>query len=53
MKLVKIDFIFKHKITTIFVCFKQQNFPSWIRIHILNADPDPGGKMNVDPAPQP
>ena len=29
------------------------NFPSWIRIRILNADPDPGGNMNADPDPQP
>ena len=33
--------------------FFTQNSPSWIRIRILNADPDPGGKMNADPDPQP
>ena len=27
------------------------NFPSWIRIRILNADPDPRGKMIADPDP--
>ena len=34
-----------------FFCFYLNNFPSWIRIRILNADPDPdqGGKMNADP----
>ena len=30
-------------------CFYLNNFPSWIRIRILNADPDLGGKMNADP----
>ena len=33
--------------------FFTQNSPSWIRIRILNTDPDPGGKMNADPDPQP
>ena len=33
-----------------FFCFYLKNFPSWIRIRILNADPDPGGKMNADPS---
>ena len=28
-------------------------FPSWIRIRICNGDPDPEGKMNADPYPQP
>ena len=27
-----------------------KKFPSWIRIRILNADPDPGGKLNADPS---
>ena len=38
-----------------FSCFMffTQNSPSWIRIRILNTDPDPGGKMNADPDPQP
>ena len=36
-----------------FFCFYLKNFPSWIRIHILNTDPDPdpGDKMNADPQP--
>ena len=25
------------------------NFPSWIRIRILDEDPDSGEKMNADP----
>ena len=33
--------------------FFPQIFPSWIRIRILNADPDPEGKRNADPDPQP
>ena len=33
--------------------FYLKNCPSWIRIRILNADPDPGSKMNADPDPQP
>ena len=32
-----------------FFLFLFENFPSWIRIRILKADPDPGGKMNADP----
>ena len=36
-----------------FSVFPPQIFPSWIRIRILNADPDSGGKMNADPDPQP
>ena len=31
-----------------FFCFYLKNFPSWIRIRILNADLDPGAKMNAD-----
>jgi len=27
--------------------------PSWIRIRILNADPDPATQINADPDPQP
>ena len=34
-----------------FFLFFPQSFPSWIRL--LNADPDPGGKMNADQDPQP
>ena len=33
--------------------FFPQNFPSWIRIRILNADPDSGGKINADPDSDP
>ena len=40
-----------------FFSFQLTNLHSWIRIliRILNADPDPGGKMNadLDPDPQP
>ena len=36
-----------------FFSFQLTNLPSWIRILILNADPDPGRKMNADPDPQP
>ena len=39
-------------IITNFLAFFQffpKIFPSWIRIRILNADPDPGGTMNADP----
>ena len=32
-----------------FFCCYKENFPSWIRIRIMNAAPDPGGKMNADP----
>ena len=32
-----------------FVRFYLTIFPSWIRIRILNADPDPGVKMNANP----
>ena len=37
--------------TNCFFMFFPSNFPSWIRIRILNADPDPGRKMNADPDP--
>ena len=62
MELVQISFMFKSKntITTnflVFFLFFPHNFPSWIRLRILNAhtDPDLGGKMNTDPDrdPQP
>ena len=36
-----------------FFCFCLKFFPSWIRIRKLNADPDPGGKMNADPDQDP
>ena len=36
-----------------FFCFYLNKFPFWIWICILNADPDPGGKMFADPDPQP
>ena len=32
-----------------FFCFYLNNFPSWNILNILNADQDPGGKMNADP----
>ena len=39
------------------VCFNGYPDPAalsmCIRIRILNADPDPGGKMNADPDQQP
>ena len=36
-----------------FFSFFPQLFPYWIRNRILNADPDPGGKMNADPCADP
>ena len=32
-----------------FFSFYLKNFPFWIRIRKLNADPDPRSKMNADP----
>ena len=56
MELVLIYFIFSIQLQLLlislrFLCFFPSNFPSWIRIRILNADPDPGRKMNADPDP--
>ena len=31
-----------------FSVFSPQNLPSWVRIRIFKADPDPGGKINSD-----
>ena len=54
MELVLIYFIFSIQLQLlliVFFMFFPSNFPSWIRIRILNADPDPGRKMNADPDP--
>ena len=32
-----------------FFCCYLKNFPSWIQIRTLNADPDPGGKIHANP----
>ena len=53
MELVHIYLIFYDKITIstnflAYFCFFFQIFPFWIWIHILNADPYPGEKMNSD-----
>ena len=48
----KLNYVAIKPISLHFFCFYLNFFPFWIRIRILNADPDPGGKMNADLDPQ-
>jgi len=43
----------KHENSILFFYICGSFFPSWIRIRIQNADPDPATEINADPDPQP